>query len=171
MKKNGIIVGLSFLLVVIAFLIRDGVLSFSIAQITGEIVVFREAWQLPHQLFPTIVFIFSFGIIPLLTIFVNKICKLTSLRKQITSTTIIIATGILFYVFRVVFLKIKAAQINDLLRRAEFANEADIPRIRFEEMHFGLYIFVGLVVGSLLSILIYRKKSKSAGIRANRELA
>ncbi|MEO5911747.1 MAG: hypothetical protein ABIP95_12730 [Pelobium sp.] len=170
MKKIGIIVGLSLLLLVIAFLIRDAVLCFSIAQITGEIVVFKQAWKLPHQLLPTIIFIFSFGIIPLLTIFVNRICRLTSLRRQITSTTMIIVTGILFYVFRVVFLKIKAAQINDLLRRAEFATEADIPRIRFEDMHLGLYILIGLVVGSLFSILIYRKKSKPAGLKKNQEL-
>lgn len=159
MREKGTLVIFSLLLFFIAFLIRDWFLSFSIAEITGENIVFEDSWKLPYQVLPTFLFILSFGIIPFLFLFVKRICNLFTVKKQIISTTIIVATGIVFYILRVIFLKYKCAQINDLLRRAEFATEADIPRMRFEEMHLEIYWILGLFIGSLLSVITYKKKS------------
>ena len=166
MREKGTIVIFSLLLFFIAFLIRDWFLSFSIAEITDENIVFEDSWKLPNQLLPTIIFIFSFGIIPFLYLCVKSICQLSSLKNKIISTIIIITTGLIFYMLRIVFLKYKSAQINELLRRAEFATEADIPRIRFEDMHLEIYIILGLFAGSLFSVIIYRKKiSKNVKIK------
>ena len=164
MSEKRTIIILSLVLFFISFLIRDWFLSFSIREITGEHIVFEDSWTLPDQLLPTILFMFSFGILPFLYLFVKSFCQLSSQKKMIIPTVIIIATGILLYIARVVFLKYKSAQIKELLRRAEFATEADIPRIRFEEMHLELYILIGLVVGSLFSAFIYRKISDKSPI-------
>lgn len=159
MREKGIIAVLSLSLFFIAFLIRDWFLSFSVAEITDENIFFEDSWKLPYQIIPTTLFVFSFGIIPFLYLLVKRICQLSSLKKEIISTIIIVTTGLLFYIARVMFLKYKSAQINDLLRRAEFATESDIPRIRFEDMNLEVYIIAGLFFGSLLSVFIYKKNS------------
>lgn len=165
MREKGTVVVLSLLLCFIAFIIRDWFLNFSIAEITNENIVFEDSWKLPYQFLPIIIFIFSFGIIPFLYLFVKSICQLSSLKYKIISTTIIITAGLIFYFSRIVILKYKSAQINDLLRRAEFATEADIPRIRFEDMYLEIYIILGLFVGSLFSVIIFRKIFKKIKVR------
>jgi hypothetical protein len=60
---------------------------------------------------------------------------------------------------RLVYLKFIVAQIRDLLRRAEFTSDGDIPSVRFQEMHLESYLLVGLLVGWLISIIIFRKST------------
>lgn len=166
MREKGIVTGLSLTLIFMAFLLRDWFLSYSIIQIKDENIFFEESWKSPNQVFPMFIFALSFVILPFLQLFVKKICKLTSLKKQIISTCIIITSGLTFYVLRVIYLKYITEQINDLLQRAEFATENDVPRIRLEDMYLEFYLLAGLIVGSLLTILIYRRKdSKNPKIR------
>ncbi|WP_353164180.1 hypothetical protein [Empedobacter brevis] len=159
MKENGRIIGLSFLLCFIGFLTRDFFLSYSMTVITGENMLFDKSWELPYQSFPLAVFIFSFGIIPFLYLLVKKVCKLTTPTSQYVSIILIITSGLLFYALRILYLKVKAAKIHDLLQRAEFAEGAEIPSIRFEEVNLEIYLLTGLIAGTLLSILMYRKKA------------
>lgn len=159
MKKKAIIIGLSLSLCLFAFLIRDWFLSFFVVEITGENILFSNSSSLHHQIFPMLTFIFSFGIIPFLYLIVKNYCKIYSPKQQLLSVLIIIISGLLFLGLRVIYLKFKVAQINDILRRAEFSSEADIPRINFQDMNLEYYLLAGLTVGAILSIIIFKKHS------------
>jgi len=159
MKGNGRIIGLSFLLGIIGFLTRDFFLSYSMTAITGENILLEKSRELPHQSFPLVVFILSFCIIPFLYVMVKKMCKLTTPASQYISIILIITSGLLFCTLRILYLKVKAAKIHDLLQRAEFAEGAEIPSIRFEEVNLEVYLLMGLIAGTLFSIFMYRKKA------------
>lgn len=161
MKQNGILIGLSFLLCIVGFFIRDFFLSISMTYIVGEKISFEKSWQLPYQTFPFSLFIISFGLIPFLYLLVKKICELNTLYRKLASIILIITSGLIALISRIVYLKFKASQINDMLQRAEFADEADIPRIRFEEVHLEIFLMIGLGIGTLITILIFRTGKKA----------
>lgn len=161
MKQNGILIGLSFLLCIVGFFIRDFFLSLSMTYIMGEKISFEKSWQLPYQTFPFSLFIISLGLIPFLYLLVKKICELNTLYRKLASIILIITSGLIALISRIVYLKFKASQINDMLQRAEFADEADIPRIRFEEVHLEIFLMIGLGIGTLITILIFRTGKKA----------
>ncbi|MBE9600244.1 hypothetical protein [Pedobacter sp. MC2016-24] len=157
MKQNGILIGLSLLLCIIGFFVRDFFLSFSMTYIMGEKISFEKSWQLPYQTFPCLLFIICFGLIPFLYLLVKKTCELNSLYRKLSSIIFIITSGLILLVSRVMYLKFKASQINNMLQRAEFADGAEIPRIRFEEVNLEIFLIIGLAIGTLITILIFRK--------------
>lgn len=159
MKRNGIFIGLSLLLCLIAFLIRDWFLTFFTTEITGENLLFNDSWRLPYQVFPMLIFVFSFGIIFFLYLFVKNYCKISSIKNRLFSLLIISTSGLIFCGMRVIYLKYKIAQIRDLLRRAEFTVDGDIPSVRFQDIQLESYFLAGLLVGSLVSVIIFRKSS------------
>lgn len=159
MKKKAIIIGLSFFLCLFAFLIRDWFLSFFVAETTGENILFSDSSSLHHHIFPMLIFIFSFGLIPFLYLTVKNYCKIYSAKQQLLSLSIIIISGLLFLGLRVIYLKFKVAQINDILRRAEFSSESDIPRINFQDMNLEYYLLAGFIVGTLFIMIIFKKHS------------
>lgn len=161
MKSKGIIIGISAVLCLVGFYGRDAFLSFSVSEVLNETFTIKSGWSLPHQTFGAVLFVIALGIIPLLFLLVKRIRYLNSLPKQLLSIAIIVASGFVFWLGRLFYLKFKAAQINDLLRRAEFATAEDVPRLKFEEMHFELYLFLGLVAGMLLSLLVFRRKIRN----------
>lgn len=156
MKRKGTFIGLSLLLAVFAFLLRDWFLTFFTAEIVGDSLLFNGSWRLPNQIFPTIIFVFSFGVIPFLYLFVKNYCKISSTKKQLLSLLIIIASGVIGCGMRVIYLKYEIAQIRDLLRRAELTVDGDIPGIGFQDMHLESYLLAGLLVGSLLCMIVFR---------------
>jgi hypothetical protein len=159
MKEYKIAIGLSTVLCLIAFFIRDRFLMFFTTEIIGESPLFKDSWRLPGQVLPTLIFIFSFGILPFLYLSVKNYCKVSSVRNQRLSLLIISTSGLILCWVRLVYLKFKVAQIRDLLRRAEFTSDGDIPSVRFQDMHLESYLLVGLLVGWLLSIIIFRKST------------
>ena len=82
MKQYVILIGLSFLLCIIGFFIRDFFLSFSTTYIMGEKISFEESFKLPYQTFSFLLFILSFGIIPFLYLLVKKLCELDTLIEN-----------------------------------------------------------------------------------------
>lgn len=160
MKQNGILIGLSFLLCIVGFFVRDFFLSFSMTYIMGEKISFEKSWQLPYQTFPFLLFIISFGLIPFLYLLVKKICELNTLYRKLASIILIITSGLIALISRIMYLKFKASQINEMLQRAEYADGAEIPRIRFEEVHLEIFLIIGLGIGTLVTILIFRKRKK-----------
>jgi len=167
MKRNGIFIGLSLLLCLIAFLIRDWFLTFFTTEITGENLLFNDSWRLPYQVFPMLIFVFSFGIIPFLYLFVKNYCKISSIKNRLFSLLIISASGLIFCGMRVIYLKYKIAHIRDLLRRAEFTVDGDIPSVRFQDIQLESCFLAGLLVGSLVSVIIFRKSSNLENEKPN----
>jgi len=158
MKQNGILITLSLLLGIVGFFVRDLFLSFSMTYISGEKISFENSWKLPYQTFPYLLFILSLAIIPFLYLLVKKICRLNTLSRKSISIILIITSGVILLASRIMYLKFKASQINEMLQRAEFANEAEIPRIRFEDVNLETFLLIGLCVGTLITVLIFGRR-------------
>ncbi len=159
MKEYSIAIGLSIVLCLIAFFIRDRFLVFFTTEIIGESPLLNNSWRLPGQVLPALIFIFSFGILPFLYLSVKNYCKISSVRNQWFTILLICTSGSIFCGIRVIYLKFKVAQIRDLLKRAEFASDSDIPSVSFQDMHLESYLLAGLLVGWLLCMIIFRKST------------
>ncbi len=159
MKEYSIAIGLSIVLCLIAFFIRDRFLVFFTTEIIGESPLLNNSWRLPGQVLPALIFIFSFGILPFLYLSVKNYCKISSVRNQLFTILLICTSGSIFCGIRVIYLKFKVAQIRDLLKRAEFASDSDIPSVSFQDMHLEFYLLAGLLVGWLLCMIIFRKST------------
>ncbi len=146
MKEYSIAIGLSIVLCLIAFFIRDRFLVFFTTEIIGESPLLNNSWRLPGQVLPALIFIFSFGILPFLYLSVKNYCKISSVRNQLFTILLICTSGSIFCGIRVIYLKFKVAQIRDLLKRAEFASDSDIPSVSFQDMHLESYLLAGLLV-------------------------
>ncbi|WP_312334519.1 hypothetical protein [Sphingobacterium sp.] len=159
MKTKGIIIGLSLALCLIAFFMRDWFLSFFTNEIIGENFLFNDSQSLSQQIFPTLIFVVSFGIIPFLYLFVRNYCKISSTKNQVLSLLTIIGSASIFFGMRVIYLKYKVVQLRDLLKRAEFTSDADIPGIDYQDMHLESYLMASVLIGCLLSSIIFKKSS------------
>ncbi len=159
MKEYSIAIGLSIVLCLIAFFIRDRFLVFFTTEIIGESPLLNNSWRLPGQVLPALIFIFSFGILPFMYLSVKNYCKISSVRNQLFTILLICTSGSIFCGIRVIYLKFKVAQIRDLLKRAEFASDSDIPSVSFQDMHLESYLLAGLLVGWLLCMIIFRKST------------
>ncbi|WP_343557105.1 hypothetical protein [Sphingobacterium sp.] len=159
MKTKGIIIGLSLALCLIAFFMRDWFLNFFTSEIIGESFLFNDSQILSQQIFPTLIFVFSFGIIPFLYLFVRNYCKISSTKNQVLSLLIIIGSASIFFGMRVIYLKYRVAQLRDLLKRAEFTSDADIPGINYQDMHLEPYLMASVLIGCLLSLIFFKKSS------------
>ncbi|HAE65758.1 MAG TPA: hypothetical protein DCG77_00680, partial [Sphingobacterium sp.] len=146
MKEYSIAIGLSIVLCLIAFFIRDRFLVFFTTEIIGESPLLNNSWRLPGQVLPALIFIFSFGILPFLYLSVKNYCKISSVRNQLFTILLICTSGSIFCGIRVIYLKFKVAQIRDLLKRAEFSSDSDIPSVSFQDMHLESYLLAGLLV-------------------------
>ncbi|MDY3319558.1 hypothetical protein PG637_09150 [Riemerella anatipestifer] len=153
------LIGLSFLLSLIAFVTRDLLLSFAATYILEENISLQEGWKLSAQIFPFVLFVISVGIIPFLFTVVDRICALRALNEKIFSVVLIVSTGFVFLFSRVMFLRFKKNKIDDLLQRVEFSQGAEIPSVKFEDMNLEVFLIIGLLVGTIISILIFRKNS------------
>lgn len=160
MKQNALLISLSFVLLIIAFATRHLFLSLAIDYITGENISFVKSWTLPHQTFPFLLFLLAFGILPFLYLLVKKRCELTSLSRKLTSIALIIFFGVTLLLSRIVYMRFKAAQIHDLLQRAEFADDAEIPTIKLEQLNLEVFLIIGFGLGTLLALLIFRRATK-----------
>ncbi|SPZ85508.1 Uncharacterised protein [Sphingobacterium multivorum] len=158
MKEYSIAIGLSIVLCLIAFFIRDRFVVFFTTEIIGESPLLNS-WRLPGQVLPALIFIFSFGILPFLYLSVKNYCKISSVRNQLYTILLIGTSGLTLCGMRVIYLKFKVAQIRDLLKRAEFSSDSDIPSVRFQDMHLESYLLAGLLVGWLLCMIIFRKST------------
>ncbi len=158
MKEYSIAIGLSIVLCLIAFFIRDRFVVFFTTEIIGESPLLNS-WRLPGQVLPALIFIFSFGILPFLYLSVKNYCKISSVRNQLYTILLIGTSGLTLCGMRVIYLKFKVAQIRDLLKRAEFSSDSDIPSVSFQDMHLESYLLAGLLVGWLLCMIIFRKST------------
>ncbi|WP_432670570.1 hypothetical protein [Flavobacterium sp. SM2513] len=146
--------GLILILSIIGFLIRDYFFDFSFSQITNENtrIVSRN---ISGQFYSHILFAISIGIIPLLYLTIKKLTKLNFMNQGLVSFGIIIVCGILLWQFRIF-------QLNSRLQKL---SEFDIgngiqTELNFDNLNFGRYLFIGFLIGTILSILIFKNKNR-----------
>ena len=145
---------LILILSIIGFLIRDYFFDFSFSQITNENtrIVSRN---ISGQFYSHILFAMSIGIIPLLYLTIKKLTKLNFMNQGLVSCGIIIVCGILLWQFRIF-------QLNSRLQKL---SEFDIgngiqTELNFDNLNFGRYLFIGFLIGTILSILIFKNKNR-----------
>lgn len=157
MKQNSRYLISSIVLLILSYFLRNKFYTISVFFATKETIRFHNIEDLPYFLLPVIIFIFSLSIIPALILLVKVLKNLDCKRTNFAGSLIVIS-GLVFYVLRIFYIRWKIANLNDLMRRAELAMGANFERIRFEDMQYELYLLAGLVFGTLLCFVIFKKK-------------
>lgn len=154
MRKTLKYLGITLLLSVIGFLIRDYFFDLSLFQITNNNthVVSRS---ISGQFYSQIAFALSIGVIPLLYLIIKKVTKLNFICQGLISCEIIIICGILLWQFRIFQLNNQSQNLSEL----NTGNGIKI-QIDFDHLNLEWYLFFGFIVGTIVSILIFKNRSK-----------
>jgi len=155
MKNTLKYLGLILILFVTGFLIRDYFFDLSISQITNENtqVVSRN---ISGQFFSHFTFALSIGILPLLYLIIKKVTKLNFINQGLITCGIIIGCGVLLWQLRIFQLNNQAQNLSDLNIGNGIKMQMD-----YENLNFEIYMFIGFIVGTVLSILIFKNRTKS----------
>ena len=146
--------GLIILSFVIGFLIRSYFFEFSFSQIATDNVEFVSR-TLGGQFYSHILFALSIGIIPLLYLITKKVAKLNFMKQGLISCGIIIISGIIFWQLRLFQLKTKYQELSEY----DIGNGIEVA-INSADLNFENYLFIGFLIGTVASILIYKYKNK-----------
>ena len=140
----------------IGFYIRDSFFETSFSQLkNGTIQLVSHT--VGGQFYSQIVFALSIGIIPLLYLIVQKITKLKFMYHGLLSCVLILSCGIALWQFRILQLN------NQLQKLSEFKLDNGVSMdLNIENLYFGRYLCIGFLVGTLISILVFRKQTKIA---------
>ncbi|QNK78233.1 hypothetical protein H7F37_03925 [Winogradskyella sp. PAMC22761] len=153
--------GLILIFFFIGFIIRDLFFDFSHSQIANKTISIGSR-TVSGQFYSHILFTLSIGILPLLYLIIKKITKITFLNKGLISFGIIVVCGISLWLFRIFQLKNRFQNISDFYNGSEIKTEPNFSTMSLNSMNFGLYLFIGFLIGTVLSILIYRNQYKTA---------
>ncbi len=154
MKKTLLYFGVVVLLIIVGFTIWKFFSTYSLKQLNIEnisVVTFNVSSQFNSNIF----FALSLGTIPLLHLNITKLAKLKSLNQHLISIGIIIGCGILIWQYRI-------SQLNNLSEKLSgFNNENGIRmQLDFDNLNFERYLFIGFLIGAIISILIFRNQTK-----------
>jgi hypothetical protein len=155
MTKTLKYLGLILLLSIIGFLIRDYFFKLSFSQIANEDTQIVSQ-NLSGQFYSHILFALSIGIIPLLYLIIKKMTKLNFMKQGLISCGIIIVSGILFWQFRIFQLNSKFQNLSEF----DIGNGIQT-QMGFDNLNLALYLFIGFIIGTVLSILIFKNRNKT----------
>ena len=150
-------IGIILLFVIFGFLTRGNFYDISFskldlyqAQIQNQLITSQF---LNHLLFSLFV-----GSIPLLYFIVKKIRNLSFMYHGLISYLIIVSCGILFWQLRILKLNIEFKKLSEFSYPNGVNPLIDLTNLRLES-----YLLLGFIVGTMLSIFIF--KNKRAGNR------
>jgi len=154
MKKNLLYFGVVVLLIILGFTIWKFFSTYSLEQLNKEnisVVTFQIGSQFNSNLF----FALSLGTIPLLHLIITKLANLKSINQHLISIGIIIGCGILLWQYRI-------SQLNKLSQNLSDFNIGNGIKMQldFNNLNFERYLFIGFLVGAIMSILIFRNRTK-----------
>ncbi|MWW26912.1 hypothetical protein [Algibacter lectus] len=147
--------GLILILSVIGFLIRDYFFDFPLSQIANENTQIVRR-NISGQFYSHILFALSIGIIPLLYLVIKKLTKLNFINQGLISCGIILVSGISLWQFRIFQLNNKFKKLSEF----DLGNGIQT-ELNYDNLNFGRYLFIGFLIGTVLSILIFKNKNKS----------
>lgn len=146
---------LTLLFIVVGFLIKDYFYTLSINQIDNGSVVMNST-TMSGQFSQHLIFSLVIGSIPIFYLMVDKLAHLKNSKQALIVTALIIGCGILMWQFRIFQLNFQLEKFSELFKDSGIQNTVD-----FTKLNFGMYIFIGFFIGSMFSVLFFRKKSKS----------
>jgi hypothetical protein len=102
------------------------------------------------------IFSSAIGVLPLFYLLLQKITNISFIWKGLASIFIIIIFGIIFWRLRVFGLNSEFEQLSAYDLPNELKPTIDVSYLKFE-----VYVLMGFIVGTLVSILVFRDRSKS----------
>lgn len=142
----------------LAFLFTKQFFALSVSLVSDASLSLSYFENPKVRLVETIFFVVAIAAIPLLVLSVKNFAKINSSRKNLMISCVIIGSGIIFWFLRVLYLRFTLASLQEKLRLAEFTSLDHIEWMRFDDTHFEIYLFAGLLTGTLLNLWIFKKK-------------
>ena len=103
-----------------------------------------------------LIFAILSGFIPITYFTIQKVTKIRFIYHGIIVLSLLIGTGIVFWLLRVIFIKRKLELISSFDFQDEIKSTFLINGFKFEN-----YLFLGFIVGALIVILIFRFNKKT----------
>jgi hypothetical protein len=131
-------------------------LSIGLLNINGTTI---NSFEMGSQFRSIFYFALSMGSIPLLYLAVEQITKFKLQYQGLKTIGIILASGILLWFIRII-------QLNRLLNMTSgITNELGLnSSLRFEILLFSQYLFIGFLIGAIISGIIFRyEKTSNSG--------
>ena len=145
-------------LAVLAFLFTKQFFDLSVFLVSDASLSLSYLENPQIRLVETTLFIAAIAAIPILVLSVKNLAKIKSSRKNFMISCVIICSGIIFWFLRVLYLRFTLASLQEKLRLAEFTNIDNIEWMRFDDTHFEIFLFAGLLIGTLINLWIFKKK-------------
>lgn len=146
--------GLILILFIIGFLIRKHFVEISFSQLKNDNVQIVNR-TINRHFYSDIIFALSIGIIPLLYLIIKKITKLSFIMQGLISCGMIVLSGILLWQYRIFQLNLKFRKLSEY----KLGNGIQ-SQMYSDNLNFELYLFIGFLFGTVLSILIFKNISK-----------
>ena len=140
---------------IIGFLVFDYFFDASFSQISNNNVQVVSR-NLSGQFYTHITFALSIGSIPIFYLIMTKMTNLFTIKHRLSAFGIIIVSGILLWQLRVYQLNSQSQKLS----RLNISNEIKM-QFDYEQLYFGIFLFVGFLLGTVLSILIFRNRNKT----------
>lgn len=150
--------GLIIVFTIIGFLIRDFFFDLSLSQIANKNVQVVSR-NISGQFYSHITFALSIGIIPILYLIIKKVTKLSFIKQGLIACGIIIGCGILLWQFRIYQLNNQALKLSGFNIGDEIKMQMD-----YDHLYFGRFLFFGFIIGTVLSILIFKNRFKTVTV-------
>jgi hypothetical protein len=93
--------------------------------------------------------------LPLFYLVIRKTTNLNSILGQGTSIFLIVVFGVLFWRLRIFGLNEEFRKLSDYVESFQ-----TVPNVEIEYLKFDIYVLMGFIVGALITILLFRDKSK-----------
>lgn len=154
MKKNLLYFGIVILLIIIGFTIWKFFSEYSLEQLDKENIKVVTT-QIGSQFNSNLFFALYLGTIPLLHLIITKLAKLKSINQHLVSLGIIIGCGVLLWQYRISQFKNLSQKLSDFNIENGIKMELDFDNLNFEE-----YLFIGFLIGTVISTLIFRNRIK-----------
>ena len=145
-------------LAVLAFLFTNQFFDLSVSLVSDASLSLSYFENPKVRLVETILFVVAIGVIPLLLLRVNKSARISSPKESLFISSIIIGFGIIFWLLRILYLRFTLASLQEKLRLAEFTSLDYIKWMSFDDTHFEIFLFAGLLIGTLINLWIFKKK-------------
>jgi len=150
--------GLIIVFTIIGFLIRDFFFDLSLSQIANKNVQVVSR-NISGQFYSHITFALSIGIIPILYLIIKKVTKFSFIKQGLIACGIIIGCGILLWQFRIYQLNNQALELSGFNIGDEIKMQMD-----YDHLYFGRFLFFGFIIGTVLSILIFKNRFKTVTV-------
>lgn len=161
MRNKTILLGilLSIVFFIVAFITSGSVLEWALY--SSKDVKFMSS-SMADMFRQTFIYSLVVGLIPITLVLVWQITPVETIRKRLLSALMIIAFIMLAGFLRCQWVKVLAREATDYVRTKHLSSQSDLQDIfPISRVHLGIYMMVGLLIGSVVAYFIFRNKKKT----------